>query len=49
MADCGLHAGLRPQQPPRAGARFTWTPSIGVGDERPLDYSVEIGYKIVGF
>ena len=31
------------------GHSFYVRPSVGVGADRPTDYSIEIGYKIVGF
>jgi hypothetical protein len=31
------------------GHRFYIRPSIGVGSDRPVDGSIEIGYKIVGW
>jgi len=31
------------------GHSFYIRPSVGVGADRPVDYSVEMGYKIVGF
>ena len=36
-------------KPDLKGHSFYIRPSIGVGADRPTDYAVEIGYKIVGF
>ena len=31
------------------GQSFYVRPSIGIGADRPIDYSLELGYKIVGW
>jgi len=35
--------------PSAKGQSFNIHPSFGVGVDRPTDYSVELGYKIVGW
>ena len=31
------------------GHSFYLRPSVGVGDDRPMDASIEIGYKVAGW